>query len=77
MLGIDGQCDTVLPGWLDGHLHYSAGSMAGRNQLGVFTENLLENTDGVLRPPSVFSRDGSMPPSSYADVCCIDDVIAF
>ena len=25
----------------------------------------------------VFSRDGSLRPSSYADVRCIDDVIAF
>ena len=25
--------------------------LAGRNQFMVFTENLLENTDGVLRPP--------------------------
>ena len=49
------------------------------------TENLLENTDGVLRrggegvrgTPSVFSRDGTLLPSNYADVRYIDDVIAF
>ena len=48
------------------------------------TENLLENTDGVLRPPeggggrstpSVFSRDGSLPPSICADERSIDAVI--
>ena len=52
-----------------------------------FTENLLENTDGVPRPPPstpthppspfVFSRDGSLLPSSYADGRSSDDVIAF
>ena len=36
----------------------------------VFTENLLENTDGV-------SRDGSLRPSRYADARSPDDVIAF
>ena len=36
------------------------------------TENLLEN------PPSLFSRDGSLLPSSYADVrAVLNDVIAF
>ena len=48
------------------------------------TENLLENTDGVPRPPtpvgrstpSVFSRSGStLLPSLYADARYIDDVI--
>ena len=43
----------------------------------VFTENLLENTDGVLRTPSVFARDGSLLPSGYADGRSSGDVIAF
>ena len=36
-----------------------------------------EDTGGVLRPPSVFSRDGSLLPSSHADVRAPDDVITF
>ena len=33
---------------------------AGRDQFMLFSpENLLENTDGALQPPSVLSRDGS------------------
>ena len=42
------------------------------------TDNLLENTDGVLRPPprsAVFSRGGTLLPSSYADARYIDAVI--
>ena len=50
------------------------------------TENLLENTDRVLRPlpergrggrssPSVFSRGGSLLPSIYADARYVDAVI--
>ena len=34
----------------------------------VSPRNLLENTDGGRSTPSVVSRDGSLPPSSYADV---------
>ena len=43
------------------------------------TENLLQNTDGVppSGTPSVFSRDGTLLPSRYADARHIDDVIAF
>ena len=41
-----------------------------------FTENLLENTDGGGSTPSVFSRDGSMLPSTYADARSPDDVTA-
>ena len=61
---------------------------ASRNKQSPFaTNNLLENTDGVLRPPSprggggsehpisVLSRDGSLLPSSYADARCIDAVV--
>ena len=32
---------------------------------------------GYSDPPSVFSRDGTLLPSSYADVRYIDDAIAF
>ena len=39
------------------------------------TEKLLESTDGVLRPSSVFSQGGSLLPSIYADARCIDAVI--
>ena len=44
------------------------------------TENLLENTDGVRgysqwSIPPVFSRDGSLLPSIYADACSIHAVI--
>ena len=55
------------------------------NLLG-FTENLLEKTlmctptspeGGGRSAPSVFSRDGSLRPSSYADARSPDDVIAF
>ena len=35
------------------------------------TENLLDNTDGVLRPPP----ERGVLPFSYADECCIDAVI--
>ena len=44
-----------------------------------FTENLLENTDcgARINPASVFSRGGSLLPSSYADVRSPDDAIAF
>ena len=62
---------------------------AGQNSP-VATENLLENTDGVLRPPmeegragrstpSVRSRCGSLllSPSASADVRSPDDVIPF
>ena len=50
------------------------------------TKNLFEDTDGLRRPPpskggatrnpSVTSRCGTLRPSIYADVRCIDDVIA-
>ena len=41
-------------------------------------EWLLENTDGVGAPQTVFSRGGSLLPSIYADVrACIDDAIGF
>ena len=48
----------------------------------VFTVNLLENTDGVLRPPSedpITLLSGRQPatPSIYADARYIDDVLAF
>ena len=36
-----------------------------------FTENLLENTGGVPRPPSLLSRGGSLLPSIRADVRAI------
>ena len=36
------------------------------------TEILLENTDGVGAPPAVFSRGGTLLPSSYADARYID-----
>ena len=43
------------------------------------TENLLESTDGVLRPtpapPSVFSRGGTLIPSLYTDARYLDAVI--
>ena len=39
---------------------------AGRNQLLVFTENLLENTDGCS-DPSMFSRGGCLLPAA----CCL------
>ena len=39
------------------------------------TDNLLENTDRVLRLPSVFSQRGSLLPSIYADARYIDAVI--
>ena len=45
-------------------------------EISLATENLLENTGGVLRPPSVFSRGGSLLPSSHADLRASDDVIA-
>ena len=44
------------------------------------TENLLENTDGVLRPPSppsMFSWGGTLLPSLYADACYVDAVVVF
>ena len=45
----------------------------------VFTENLLENTDGRWGRStlSMFSRGVSLLPSSHADARCIDDAIAF
>ena len=46
---------------------------AGRNPP-LATENLLENTDGGRSTPSVFSRGGSLLPSSYADARNIDAV---
>ena len=39
------------------------------------TDNLLENTGGVRSTLSVFSRDGTLLPSSYADARYIDAVI--
>ena len=39
------------------------------------TDNLLESTEGVLRPPSVFARGCSLLPCSHADACCVDAVI--
>ena len=41
---------------------------AGRNQFMVFTENLLENTDGGRSTLPVFSRGGTLLPSIYADM---------
>ena len=41
--------------------------LAGRKKETLPTENLLEDVDGC----------GSLRPSIYADVRCIDDVIAF
>ena len=52
----------------------TAGQLAGVPPP-LATENLLENTDGVLRPPSVFSRDGGLLPSIHADARYIDAVI--
>ena len=50
----------------------------GRSKPPLATENLLENTDGELRPPpSAFCRANSLLPSVYADARYIDDVIAF
>ena len=50
----------------------------GQSKSPLATDNLLENTDGVLRPvwggrsiPSVFSRGGTLLPSIYADACYI------
>ena len=59
--------------------------MGPSKYLPLATENLLENTDGAspLTPrvkggrsiPSVFSRDGTLLPSSYADARCVDGVV--
>ena len=46
-------------------------------QINLFTDNLLENTDGMGGTPSLFSRGGSPLPFIYADARCIGDVIAF
>ena len=52
---------------------------SGRSKSPLATENLLESTDGALRPsvgPSVFfSRGGSLLPSTYADARYIDAVV--
>ena len=68
------------------HLLKGASGPVEINSL-AFTENLLEDTDGLRRlppevwgvqsNPSVISRCGSLRPSMYADVRYIDDVIAF
>ena len=56
-------------------------AQAGNSIYWFFTENLLENTDGVLRliavagihrsTPSLFSQGGSLLPSASADVRAI------
>ena len=48
-------------------------SLAGRNPLPLATENLLENTDGVLDQCSL--GGGTLLPSIYADACDVDAVV--
>ena len=43
---------------------------AGQPPPPLATDNLPESTGGVLRPPSLFSRGGSLLPSVYADTHC-------
>ena len=58
----------------------TGGKSYGRSKSPLATENLLENTDGVLRLSSPLHQcslgGSSLLPSIYADVRYIDDVIA-